>query len=173
MCHAFDFEQITINQIDEFIESKPDYWREDLLLIPFAHTGSGEWYAFYYNMQDEEEVPIVLLQLMSSALIMAKNLDDFIFRMILESACIGFYNYTQDDNGESEIKNRNSLIRMIQSHRKYLPIQRKLIIDEVFDKPLFYQNNDAGMISESELNDFFNETIAFKHLNYEFDYLID
>ncbi|RZL33607.1 MAG: hypothetical protein EOP00_32685, partial [Pedobacter sp.] len=108
LCYAVDFEQLTINQIDNQLENKPDYWKEDLRLIPFAQTGGGEWYAFYYDLAENENVPIVLLKRAMNGVVLAKNLEDFIFRMILETASTNFYN---EEKIENEVVFRNNMIR--------------------------------------------------------------
>lgn len=171
LCNATDFEQMTINQIDKQLENKPDYWKEELVLIPFGQTGRGEWYAFFYDLQENDNVPIVLLEQAMNGVVLAKNLEDFIFRMILETACVNFY---IQEKVENEIIFRNNLIRMIQSHRKYLYAEQKLIIDDTFNKPMKYSNkNEAGMLSREELNSYLKEVIDFKYLNLEFEYYKD
>jgi len=62
LCSATNFEQMTINQINEQLEDKPDYWKDELVLIPFGQTGGGEWYAFFYDLKDNDNIPVVLLE---------------------------------------------------------------------------------------------------------------
>ena len=171
LCNATDFEQITFSQIDEQLETKPDYWKDDLVIIPFGQTGGGEWYAFFYDLKENDNIPIILLERAMNGIVLAKNLEDFIFRIILETACTNFY---IEEKVENEIVFRNNMIRMIQSHRKYLSAEQNLIIDDTFNKPMIYENkNKVGMISEEELNNYLKEVIDFENLNLEFEYYED
>lgn len=168
-----DVELIEEFELEEYIESikDPDTWniKPELELIPFAQNGGGDWYCFYYNEQQGDDIPIVMLNHDGdTADILAKNLQDFIFRQLLETAS----NYYMS---EDELKNTDKVVwdlrAMLNSHKKYLTEKQSKILEEVYSKDVTRYDEDTwGMITSDEAYDIIKQEIDFPLLDEEFEY---
>jgi len=79
-----DFELLTPDEILHF--EFPNDWNTDIHhFIPFAKTAEGNVYAFYENNEIEDD-PIVLIWEDDETEIIAKNFEDFIFKKMMEAA---------------------------------------------------------------------------------------
>jgi len=79
-----DFELLTPDDILDF--KFPEEWDTDTHhFIPFAKTSEGNVYAFYKNVEIDGQTPIVLIWQDDEAEYVAKTLEDFIFRKMLEA----------------------------------------------------------------------------------------
>jgi len=57
--------------------------------VPFAATGGGDVYAFQFDKQNGEDVPVTFVPHdEDNATVLAKNLQDFIFRQMLECVLV-------------------------------------------------------------------------------------
>ena len=80
---GFDFELMTPQEMQDF--SFPETWdTEGHHFVPFAKTAEGNIYAFYPTETEDNEIPIVLIWQDDESEYVAKNFEDFIFRMMLE-----------------------------------------------------------------------------------------
>lgn len=141
---ANDFELMAFDEIEEKITdfADPDYWMQikaGLQFIPFAKNGAGDSYCFFLNEQKGEDIPIVLIwHDANRAVFKAKNLQDFIFRSMLEAVA----DIEEADYGLLGPDNfREDLLHFFRTHRKYLSERQQEIIEQIYtttetDKPL-------------------------------------
>lgn len=168
-----DVELIEEFELEEYIEDMkdPDMWnlKPELNLVPFASNGGGDWYCFYYNEQQGDDVPIVIMNHDGdTADILAKHLQDFIFRQLLETA--SNYYISAD-----ELKNKAKVVwdlrSMFNSHKKYLTEKQITILEEVFAKEMIeYEEDTWGMITSDEAYDIIKQEIDFPLLDEDFEY---
>lgn len=166
-------ELIEESELEEYIEDikEPDMWniKPGLNLIPFAQNGGGDWYCFYYNEQKENNVPIVILNHDgNTGEILAKNLQDFIFRKLLETASNYYISTDQLKNIDKVIWDLKS---MLNSHKIYLTEKQTKVLDEVYSKNFIeYEEDTWGMITLDEAYDIIKQEIDFSLLDDEFEY---
>jgi hypothetical protein len=166
---ANDFEIMQLNDIaDQLLEfADPDYWldiKPGLRFIPFAQNGAGDWYCFYLNEQQHDDIPIVLLwHDANQAVYKARNLQDFIFRYMLEAVAdleearyglLGEENFTED------------LSNFSRTHTPYLSTTQSNIINERYTTTAI----SKPLISEAQLQQVLETVIAFNNLNSTFKY---
>ena len=127
-----------------------DWWDiEKHKFVPFGASGAGDMYAFYKNIEVDGEHPIVMVWHDNNETeILAKNLEDFIFRQMLEKC---FY-------VENEEKVEN-MFRDLKSITPYLKNEYVELLNEVYSKEL----KDNRLLSEEEC-----ASIAKKYLDFEF-----
>ena len=172
-----DFDNIK-NQIEAFKD--PDDYRKispDFKFIPFAQTAGGDLYAFQFDKQNGEEIPIVLLYHdEENAEVLAKNLQDFIFRQLLEIVTVidEYSNFAEDR------KMKENLSNLYRTHKGYLSENQQSIVKEIYDRELFeykykvpagieYAAN--GLLTDIELNSILQKEIGFEDLNATFNYM--
>jgi hypothetical protein len=170
-----DFAGIT-SEIEQL--SSPDDYRQtkkDLRFIPFAMTGAGDSYCFYLNGQKGDDILITLVwHDMNCVDILAKNLQDFIFRGLLEAVV--------DIEDESFIRHgdlKENIGNMLRSHCKYLTGKQQKIAGEIYQRDIFSysykQPNGSeitleGLLTYDELNKILASEIGFEGLNTSFEY---
>lgn len=145
-------------------------------MVPFASNGAGDMYVFQLDKQVNGEVPITFFRHDSDAEIVAKNLQDFIFRQLLESLTeIDEYSMFYED---SEEKIKQNLDNQLKTHRKYLTPEHAEILENVHQRDIFeytYKNNGSefkrnGLLTFDEFEKLIKQEIAFEKLNTKFDY---
>ncbi|MEJ5103857.1 MULTISPECIES: SMI1/KNR4 family protein [Chryseobacterium] len=146
-------------------------------MVPFAKNGAGDLYVFQFDMEVSGEVPITFFGHDSDAEILAKNLQDFIFRQLLESLTeMDEYSMFEGDS-EEEIK--INLQNQLNTHRKYLTPKQVEILEDIYKRDMFeytYKTSNGGefeakgMLTFDELEKIVNKEIAFEKLNQRFDY---
>jgi len=165
-----------IERIDDLKD--PKYYMQvkpEFSFIPFAMNGGGDLYAFQFDKQRGADVPIALLPHDSYvAIVLAKNLQDFIFRMLLE--CVN------DIDGGSRVADgdlKANLSNALRTHKVYLSQSQVAIIQKIYDRDLFehvfkYPNGNGytitGLVSSDELSDILQQEIGFDALDEEFEY---
>lgn len=135
--------------------------KPELVIIPFAANGAGDLYCFYYNEQVGEDIPIVILYHDEDIMtILAKNLQDFTFYILLQTAASSFYSKPPNlEEIENRIFNINS---MYKSHKKYLTEEQIKILDDIYSKEFKPQSKyHWGMISEREMNEIKDNKLNF------------
>ncbi|WII38450.1 hypothetical protein [Paenibacillus thiaminolyticus] len=153
-----DIELLELNQIVEKMEELKD--PED-----------------YFDQQCGENVPVTLVPHDSeSASILAKNLQDFIFRKLLECVAeIGEYS-SAAEGGDL----KTNLFNMLRTHKPYLNQRQAAKIEEIYNRDLFdYKYNIpngnelslSGLISLDELEEVLHQEIGFENLDKEFVYM--
>jgi len=133
--------------------------KSEFTFIPFASTGGGDLYVFQLDKQCGDDVPITLIPHDSDdATILAKNLQDFIFRMLLECA------REIDENSRANDGDlKTNLFNMLRTHKPYLSKSQVAKVEEIY-------NRDLGLISMDELSSTLRQEIGFDGLDKEFKY---
>lgn len=127
--------------------------------VPLGYTGAGDWFAFYYNLQDGDNVPIVLVYHDSNeAVVMAKNLQDFIFARMLETMLEEDPEYPGLLTAGDPVVNARNYLR---SHAPYLSTRQQEIVERVFAQ---------GAITEEELRNILEAEIDFEWMDSSFPY---
>ena len=145
--------------------------------IPFAWTKSGHCYAFYLNDQHGDEVPIVIVHNnMDEARYLAKNLQDFIFRFLLEIV-------SDVDEGMPVMQGdfKENTANSWRTHKKYLTEQQQIIVEDYYNMKLHSYTDKmssgtemtrTGLISGKDLNAILEDEIGFDKLNKTFRYML-
>lgn len=173
-----EVEAIEEFEFEEYIKDikDPEIWwtiKPELKLIPFAQNGGGDWYCFYYNEQQGDDIPVIMIYHDDNTfVVMAKNLQDFIFRAILETAS-SFYLPTFSQNKLDKLlwDTRS----MLNSHKKYMTERQVTILEEIYlREPKELEGGVIwGLISRKDVNDIIEKEIAFPLLNKETQYTTD
>ncbi|PKV43171.1 SMI1/KNR4 family protein SUKH-1 [Janthinobacterium sp. 61] len=161
LLHADDFELLNIEAVAEAADTlrdADDYRQIDpaFRFIPFAQTGAGDHYCFFASSLHEGELPIVLLwHDQNEAQYLAKNLQDFVFHMLLISMA------DQDTYNEvSDEEFREQLAKTLGTHARYLtPEQAQVlqtllardIIDYEVVLPKGRKEAHRGLLTDTEL----------------------
>ena len=174
-----DIELFTLDRIIEHAETlidpkHPMYANPEFKFIPFAMTGRGDLYVFQLDKQCDEDIPIVLLPRdCNEAMLLAKNLQDFIFRMLIE--CVVNIDGECSRVADGDLK--ANLFNMLRTHRAYISQSQSAQIEEIYHRQLFehilkYPNgreeNLIGLISMEELKNTLQTEIEFDGLNEEY-----
>jgi hypothetical protein len=178
-----DIELFELNKISEEISNlrNPNDYRKvkpGFQFIPFARTGRHDLYVFQFDKQFGENVPITLLPHdYEFATILAKNLQDFIFLIMLE--CV----VNIDKDSSDFVNNDNlktNLFNMLKTHKAYLNHGQYVKIEEIYNRDFFdykykYRNGReeiwTGLITEDEFEKTLQQEIGFKDLDKEFKYM--
>ncbi|MCL1664860.1 SMI1/KNR4 family protein [Elizabethkingia ursingii] len=146
-------------------------------MFPFAKNGAGDLYVFQLDMENNAEIPITFFGHDSDAEILAKNLQDFIFRQLLESLTeIDEYSMFYED---SEEKIKQNLHNQLKTHRKYLKAEQVEILEDFYQRDIFeytYKTPNGsefeakGLLTFDDLEKLIKQEMAFEKLNIKFDY---
>ncbi|WP_407499694.1 SMI1/KNR4 family protein [Elizabethkingia anophelis] len=146
-------------------------------MVPFAKNGAGDMFVFQLDMEDNGEIPITFFGHDSDAEILAKNLQDFIFRQLLESLTeIDEYSMFYED---SEEKIKQNLHNQLKTHRKYLKPEQVEILENFYKRDVFeytYKTPNGsefetkGLLTFDDLEKLIEQEMAFEKLNIKFDY---
>ncbi|NML22347.1 SMI1/KNR4 family protein [Pseudoflavitalea sp. G-6-1-2] len=166
---ANEFELMPIKDIQSQLEefADPDYWMNinpALHFIPFAQNGAGDMFCFLQEEGNQENMPIAFLwHDANRAVCKAKNLQDFIFRSMLEAVA----DIEEPEYGLLEEENfREDLGNFLSSHQPYLSPRQYQIIAAIYSK----DKNRNPLISEEELEDIIQKEIAWDRLDTTFPY---
>lgn len=146
-------------------------------MVPLAKNGAGDLYVFQFDMEINGEVPITFFGHDSHAEILAKNLQDFMFRQLLESLTeIDEYSMFYED---SEEKIKQNLHNQLKTHRKYLKAEQVEILEDIYQRDIFEYTykipnggefEAKGLLTFDDLEKLIKQEIAFEKLNIKFDY---
>jgi len=146
-------------------------------MLPFAKNGAGDMFVFQLDMENNGEIPITFFGHDSDAEILAKNLQDFIFRQLLESLTeIDEYSMFYED---SEEKIKQNLHNQLKTHRKYLKAEQVEILEDFYQRDIFeytYKTPNGsefeakGLLTFDDLEKLIKQEMAFEKLNIKFDY---
>ncbi len=146
-------------------------------MVPLAKNGAGDLYVFQFDMEINGEVPITFFGHDSDAEILAKNLQDFIFRQLLESLTeIDEYSMFYED---SEEKIKQNLHNQLKTHRKYLKAEQVEILEDIYQLDIFEYTyitpnggefEAKGLLTFDDLEKLIKQEISFEKLNIKFDY---
>jgi hypothetical protein len=172
--NAYDFELRSFENIIAEIEEirDPENWRgfdPQYKFVPFAMTYGGCNYAFQFDRQNGDDVPVTLVPHdMDEATVLAKNLQDFIFRMLLEGG------YCLEEGYGFWLKGRDfktNLFNHLRTHKPYLTPNMVVILEEVYSREVKnHPNSEPGLISKSELEEIIQREIGFDGLDEEFTF---
>lgn len=176
---ADDFELLSVDAVAEALATlaEPDDYRQidpAFTFVPFAQTGAGDHYCFFPTGEAEGDVPIVLLwHDQDEARYVAKNLQDFIFSMLLDSMA------DQDTyNDVSDEEFREQLETMLATHAVYLtPRQQEvlhtLLVRDIGDYevalPKGRSETHRGLLTDVELKTLKEEIIPFDRADFSYN----
>lgn len=168
---ANDFELLNVDMVAEELAclAEPDDDRQidpAFTFIPFAQTGAGDHYCFFPTGVADGEVPIVLLwHDQDEAQYLARNFQDFIFSMLLDSMAD---QDTYNDVGDEEF--REQLENMLGTHAPYLSprqneVLRTLLARDIADYEVALlkgrTETHRGLLTDVELAALKQEIIPF------------
>jgi hypothetical protein len=156
---------------NDYLKSKPEFQ-----FVPFAMTGAGDLYVFQFDKAEGGNVPITLTYHdENNAVVLAKNLQDFTFRVLLE--CVveidEYSTVAEDDNF------KDNLFNMLKTHKPYLTQRHIEKLEEIYSRALFEYKykmpngrefSATGLISRNELEETLKQEIGFDNLDKEFAY---
>ena len=175
-----------IEEIEAF-QDPEDYRaiKPEFQFVPFLANGGGDLYVFQFDKQCGEDVPITFVPHDDeSATILAKNLQDFIFRQLLECV-LNIDNHSRVADGDLKL----NLSNMLKTHQQYLSPRQTAKISEVYKRDIFKHEHKyktpldgqfhgaerteyfEGLISVEELENILRQEIGFEYLDYEFVYM--
>jgi len=167
---ANEFELMDFGDIESQMEefTAPDHWmniRPDLRFIPFAQNGAGDMYCFFLTGTQGDDIPVVLLwHDANRATYKAKNLQDFIFRSMLEAVADveeAEYGLLDKDNFGTDLQN------FLRTHQPYLSVQQQNVLKNIYDNA----GADKPLISELELQHILQNEIGFEQMDQSFKYM--
>ncbi|MCD2425806.1 SMI1/KNR4 family protein [Niabella pedocola] len=166
---ANDFELMPLDdirsQMEEFAD--PDYWmriRPGLLFVPFAGNGAGDLYCFLVTEKTADDIPVVLFwHDANRASYLARNLQDFIFRTMLEAVTV----VDTEDYGLLPTKGfKEDLQRFLRTHRPYLKERQWQRLTTVYNR----ESATKFILDEQELMALLEEEAGWTLWNGEFPY---
>ena len=132
------------------------FWDKDpsKQIFPFAQSGGGDWYGFCFSMKNDASLPIVLMFHDSDyALVVADNLEDFIFYKMLMAA------FKVDDECDDETF-KAELQSVLSTHKKYLKKEYVKVLEQLYDGPI-------AKLSDCDLEKLYIKETAFTRFNEE------
>ena len=173
-----DFELMQIADIAEESAEflNPDSYREvrpDLRFIPFAMNGAGDLYCFHLNAATDAGVPIVYVwHDADKATFKARNLQDFIFRGLLEAVA--------EVDGDSLISRGEfgeNCQAMLGTHGPFLSVRQRDIVTQIYRRglttqvlqlPMGREQTYSGLLSDAELEQLLCAEIGFEQRDRSF-----
>ena len=180
LLHADDFELLSVKAVAAAMEelADPDDYRQidpALRFIPFAQTGAGDHYCFFASSQHAGEMPVVLLwHDQNEARYLAKNLQDFLFHMLLKSmADQDTYNEVSDEEFKEQ------LATTLGTHARYLTARQadvlqallaRDIVDYEVVLPKGRRQAHRGLLTDLEVARLREELIPYEKFDSYFAY---
>ena len=180
LLHADDFELLNIKAVAEeadTLRDADDYRQIDpaFRFIPFAQTGAGDHYCFFASGQQDGDMPVVLLwHDQNEAQYLAKNLQDFVFHMLLNNMA------DQDTYNEvSDEAFREQLANTLGTHARYLTARQaevlqtllaRDILDYEVTLPKGRKQAHRGLLTDIELARLREECIPYEKFDSCFAY---
>ncbi|MDN2674216.1 SMI1/KNR4 family protein [Janthinobacterium sp. SUN026] len=180
LLHADDFELLSVKAAAAAMEelADPDDYRQiapAFRFIPFAQTGAGDHYCFFASGQQDGEMPVVLLwHDQDEAQYLAKNLQDFLFHMLLNSMAD---QDTYNDVSDGEFKEQ--LANTLGTHARYLTarqaeVLQALLARDIIDYdvllPKGRKEAHRGLLSDIELAGLRDKLIPYEKFDSCFAY---
>jgi len=139
--------------------------------IPFAMSGAGDFYAIYTNIEIDGSNPIVFVLHDDNATdILSKNLEDFIFRQMVEkTVTIDKSEINHNFNGDNKVFQK-AVKSDLKSVEKYLKSKYVRILTEIYNRDFTDLEN---IISVEEMNEIFKETIHFELMDSSFKHELE
>jgi len=178
LLYANDFNIISFDSIEDKIQAfkdPEDYRQTDTKFnfIPFATNGAGDLYCFQFDNIQNDDVPVVLVwHDMNCVNVLSKNIQDFIFRSMLES----LIDYDPKYSLISEGNLFNNLNNFLNTHKVFLTQHQRKIVQNWYGKIPYDKNNLNVLVSEKDTTKIENQIldeIKFVNLNSEFEYQLE
>ncbi|MBB1139125.1 SMI1/KNR4 family protein [Myroides sp. WP-1] len=148
--------------------------------VPFAKNGAGDLYVFQFDLQDGNDIPITFFPHDDCEVeVVAKNLQDFIFRQLVEAT------REIDDCSlvfeEEEVEIKANFQQQLRTHRPYLSERQIEILEEIYTRDLNVYTytlpsgrieKAEGLTTYEEVDNLLQREIDFKYLNAKFDYTV-
>ncbi|WP_368865865.1 SMI1/KNR4 family protein [Stenotrophomonas maltophilia] len=139
--------------------------RQDLQLLPFARTGAGDSYCFWTNAPGCHEPPVLLVWHDDDrADVLARNLQDFLFRKMVEAVADYEAPYTLLSHGDLA----DNLQRWLGSHRAWLRDDQATALEALFARSA---EIEQGEIDEDQAQALVQQLIGFERLDESFAYV--
>lgn len=182
--YSDDFEVMDmelVDEITEFLRGPEDHYRkikEKFKFIPFGQTGAGDYWGFLFNENnnEKEDALVVFLSYDPHITYLAKNFQDFFFKMLLTDMS---RKEMHTDLSDDEFINR--LKSVFNSRKKYLTDQQRNVLQEILKRDIInhilfhpngYEEEARGLLTDIEMKNIFNEIIPFDKMDVTtFDYL--
>ena len=180
LLHSCDFELLSVDAVNQALEElrdPQDYRNIDpnFCFVPFAQSGAGDHYCFFFTEKTQKEIPIVFLWHDCNQVdYLANNLQDFIFRALLTDM-----SELDIENGASEEEFRANLSNTLTTHLRYLSPKQARILETFFAKEIkdyeviaFKGRKELhkGLLDQNELKAILNDVIALDALGETFEY---
>ncbi|OCA76408.1 cell wall assembly protein [Chryseobacterium artocarpi] len=146
--------------------------------VPFAANGAGDLYAFQFDLEKDGEVPVTLiLHDEEEAEVLAGNLQDFIFRQLLEAVTEVDEDSMFFEEDEEDMK--ENLLNQLKTHEPYLTPKQVEILKNIYQRDIFEYTYEVsagnsfeteGLITFDEVKEILSKEIAFDHLDTTFNY---
>ena len=121
-------ELLSLTEIRELLENPP--WPDHYQFVPFVKETGPVYYAFYYQPHQGEDIPIAFLYPdVTVGELVAKNLEDFMFRQLLQYA-------VYVPKGVDQDQYQKAINKMLESHENYLTLERFTKLQSIFKKPI-------------------------------------
>jgi len=168
--YGVDLEVLSLDVAQKYYDDYPDCKDKTKKIFPFAITGAGDWYGFYFGIDQNSNPSIVLMYHdEENAMYYADNLEDFTFYFLLRATC-------EVDTDFSEEFFINELNRVLKTHEKYIEVARVNLLKEIFSKKikdhvdteLVRPYKYRGLLSYKEADELFVNITGFKKLNETF-----
>lgn len=173
LLYGCDFELLEFEQIDEETDAFKEPYRQinsKFNFIPFAQNGGGDLYCFQFDKKVNEDIPIVRIwHDANEANVLAKNLQDFIFRSMTESLVEYRKDYSLLDNGNL----CENLDNYKRTHLQYLSTTQQEVMTEIFGKIINEKPSGSDLLSETEKKTIIKkmtQMIMFADLDRSFEY---
>ena len=166
-----DFELLTPDDILNF-EFPEDWNTEQHHFIPFAKTAEGNVFAFYENVEIGGENPIVLIWQDDEAEYIAKNLEDFIFRKMIESSDDIDKDDLYADYGKDNpmALYRTDLQADLKTIRPYLKDEYVSVLEEAYNGEVLETLISYGFMGTKPVKDVIKEMLDFELMGDVFDH---
>ncbi|WP_312236779.1 SMI1/KNR4 family protein [Stenotrophomonas sp.] len=136
--------------------------REGLQLLPFGSTGAGDYYCFWRDPTAPDEARVVLLWHDDDRVdLLANNLQDFIFRMMVDAVA----------DLEGSLLEQGDVVDNLQhwlaSHRPYLRAEQVQALHELYASPAMH----TGGVGEDAAAALIQRSIGFDGMGTSFGYV--
>lgn len=149
--------------------------------VPFAKNGAGDLFVFQYDLQNVDDVSVTFLPHDDNeALVLAPNLQDFIFRQLLEALREIDEDSMVYEEEETDLK--ANLKAQLQTHRPFLKARQIEVLEGLYERDIFEYSFKTpngstyvceGLATYDEVEELLAREIGFTHLNEVFDYTKD
>ena len=177
-----DFELLPTQDIEEEIIriTDPEDYRKikpEFKFIPFGTSGAGDHYCFYLNEQVGDDIPIVLVwHDMNQVDYLAKNLQDYIFKILLNDMSGQLIQDLQDRDSDDEVSSK--IKNNLKTHLRYLPEQQVKNLEDIASRNFIdyeiewnrNKNSHRGLLTDIEFNTIIASTIPFEKTDTNFEY---